>query len=465
MLGIMLSQSKYYSDNLSANVKRGMRTKLEKGWKPNLAPIGYKNCPETKTIVPDGEHFKTVQKMFDLLLSGAHSAASVHRVVCHQWGYKTPVRKRTGGKHPAVSTVYKILSNPFYAGHIRWNGQLYAGSHIPAVSKVDFERAQKMLHGADPVKAQTKVFPYTCLLRCGACGLSVTAEHKVKPSGREYTYYHCTRIHRTPKCTQPSVEVRKLEPQIEKALDRMSLPIEVFEWFVAAIKNSAADLSHQSQKLNEERQKAVEDIEGQLEALTDLRLRNILSDEEFSRKRETLLIDLSAAKERHEQQKLQGFTLEPALIMSFFLHRAKYWFSEADALTKRKLLKILCSNPTLKDQKALLEFKKPFRQMYHLANVSRLCGTVADVGTANAQNCTMSDKQIKKLKAVLCGDTTHDLVHQIKSLAFDLDRKRWERVELEFFAGGADRRNENTNPKDRLRPGVHQHDLLAPKIL
>ena len=96
MLNIIFGYSKYYVDNLSENVKRGMRTKLEKGWKPNFAPIGYINCPVTKTIIPDEEHFKAVRGMFDLLLSGHHSPASVHQIVTEEWGYTTPRRKRTG---------------------------------------------------------------------------------------------------------------------------------------------------------------------------------------------------------------------------------------------------------------------------------------------------------------------------------------------------------------------------------
>jgi len=37
MLQIMFGQSKYYSDALSDNVKRGNRTKIEKGWRPGRA--------------------------------------------------------------------------------------------------------------------------------------------------------------------------------------------------------------------------------------------------------------------------------------------------------------------------------------------------------------------------------------------------------------------------------------------
>src|SRR6267142_6334080 len=58
MLQIMFGQSKYYSDALSDNVKRGNRTKIEKGWRPGNAPIGYLNDVISKTIVKDPERFQ-----------------------------------------------------------------------------------------------------------------------------------------------------------------------------------------------------------------------------------------------------------------------------------------------------------------------------------------------------------------------------------------------------------------------
>ena len=41
MLAIMFGQSKYYVDALSENIRRGNRTKRERGWLPSRAPIGY----------------------------------------------------------------------------------------------------------------------------------------------------------------------------------------------------------------------------------------------------------------------------------------------------------------------------------------------------------------------------------------------------------------------------------------
>lgn len=77
MLSIMLGYSKYYVDSLSENVKRGNRAKLERGWRPNQAPLGYINDKETKTVVKDPVHFPLVRKMYDLMLTGTHSPKQI----------------------------------------------------------------------------------------------------------------------------------------------------------------------------------------------------------------------------------------------------------------------------------------------------------------------------------------------------------------------------------------------------
>ena len=56
MLAIMFGQSKYYVDALSENIRRGNRTKRDKGWLPGRAPVGYLNSRSEageKNIIPD----------------------------------------------------------------------------------------------------------------------------------------------------------------------------------------------------------------------------------------------------------------------------------------------------------------------------------------------------------------------------------------------------------------------------
>ena len=53
MFSIAFGQSKYYVDNLSENVKRGLYFKLRRGGWPSYAPLGYKNDRNTRSIIVD----------------------------------------------------------------------------------------------------------------------------------------------------------------------------------------------------------------------------------------------------------------------------------------------------------------------------------------------------------------------------------------------------------------------------
>jgi DNA invertase Pin-like site-specific DNA recombinase len=101
MLAIMFGQSKYYVDSLSENVRRGNRTKRERGWLPGRAPIGYLNVTsETgeKVIVADKERFPLLKQLWEMLLSGGYSVPQLLAIATEQMGLRTQKKKRVGGK-------------------------------------------------------------------------------------------------------------------------------------------------------------------------------------------------------------------------------------------------------------------------------------------------------------------------------------------------------------------------------
>ena len=63
VMNLDLGMAKKYVDDLSDNVKRGNKTKLEKGWLPGRAPLGYLNHPTERIIIPDPKDFSG-QKMW-----------------------------------------------------------------------------------------------------------------------------------------------------------------------------------------------------------------------------------------------------------------------------------------------------------------------------------------------------------------------------------------------------------------
>ena len=70
LMYIEFGMAQKYVDDLSKNVKRGIRMKIEKGWCPGKAPIGYLNhtikLTGEKTIIKDPERFSMVRRMWDL---------------------------------------------------------------------------------------------------------------------------------------------------------------------------------------------------------------------------------------------------------------------------------------------------------------------------------------------------------------------------------------------------------------
>src|SRR3990172_426237 len=70
MLSIAFGQSKYYVDNLSENVKRGIRHKLRNGIWPAWAPLGYVNDKNARNIVVDKERAKFIRKTFEMYATG-----------------------------------------------------------------------------------------------------------------------------------------------------------------------------------------------------------------------------------------------------------------------------------------------------------------------------------------------------------------------------------------------------------
>ena len=69
MLSIAFSQSKYYVDNLSENIKRGHRNKVKDGIWPQMSPLGYVNV-KGKGIIPDILTAPFIKKTFEAYATG-----------------------------------------------------------------------------------------------------------------------------------------------------------------------------------------------------------------------------------------------------------------------------------------------------------------------------------------------------------------------------------------------------------
>ena len=139
MHGIRVLMAKNYIDNLSEEVRKGMREKAEQGHWPTVAHVGYRNNSETHRIEVDPVRGPLVTKLFEWYARGDVSLKEVTRPA-----------KEHSLTHPrahrplAKSEIHRILRNPIYAGDFVWNGRRYQGNHEPLISRVLFETVQEV---------------------------------------------------------------------------------------------------------------------------------------------------------------------------------------------------------------------------------------------------------------------------------------------------------------------------------
>jgi site-specific DNA recombinase len=399
MLAIILGYSKYQVDTLSENVRRGNRTKVENGWRPNRPPLGYLNEPVLRTIVIDPERFPIVRRMWELFLTGTSSPRRVRDVATHEWGLRSRKSKRRGGKPLCMSHVYKVLSDPFYAGILRWEGRTYPGKHPAMVTLDEFERAQMLLHRRNQARPKSRDFTYVGLIRCGECGLRITAEQHVNRYGSRYTYYRCTKKRLDYRCRQPYVSELELEEQLTVFLAQLTLPAKHHEWVVARLAKAEAQRHAESDAADESLRRALAGSAQHLDTLTNLRIRDLLTDAEFVAKRQELEREQLRLRQslEHVSSEHEGATSARTLLS--FNHHAASWFQQGDPATRRLILEIVGSNLTLTDKKLRIDAKKPFRRMADTRSSSQLWRVVDDVRTNYAidRDTRMALEGIKSL--------------------------------------------------------------------
>src|SRR5487761_2251435 len=152
LMYIEFGMAQKYVDDLSKNVKRGMKTKTENGWLPGKALPGYLNHTDKltgqNTLVRDPERFPLIRRMWDLMLTGQYTPPRIIEIADKEWGLRTRTTRRTGGKPFVRSSIYKIFTKPFYYGWFEFpkgSGQWYEGKHEPMITESEYDRVQTLL--------------------------------------------------------------------------------------------------------------------------------------------------------------------------------------------------------------------------------------------------------------------------------------------------------------------------------
>jgi site-specific DNA recombinase len=352
MLAVHFGMANQYIRDLSANVKRGLRAKMERGEWPNRAPLGYVNDPVTKQIAADPERSYYIKRAFELYATGSYGIVALADQL-----YAEGFRTLTGRK-VVKSNIQNILNRTFYTGVMERDGRFFEGKHIPLISKQLYDDVRTVMSGTTRPKSQHLFFSLRGFLKCASCGCALTASFK-----KNHQYYYCT--NGRGQCLQHKNYLREDDVFVLVAdlFDSLAFTDAKIELMYRAAKEKMESENGQSTQTLNYLQKLLKSL-GEREArLLDTYLTDQIPKALYDQKVGEIQHErISLTRQIREAELGQPvFTLEP--IKEVFLQgsRAKTEFLEANEAKKRTIVEKLLWNLSIENKKvAQTNYKSPY---------------------------------------------------------------------------------------------------------
>ena len=268
--------ARFYTNNLSEEVKKGQKAKIEAGWIPTGQKFGYKSSGEVghKTQLPDEKIAPYVKKAFELYNTGNYTIKRLEETL-----HKEGLRNKQGGG-VKKTTIHRFLSDPFYCGYILWNGEEHLGKQIPLISEEVFNGVQEKLKrkykaGLKRIHEHT----FKGLITCGGCGCLITWETQ-----KAHIYGRCKGFKPCPKAKG---YIR--QDKIETILDELMLVIKpknktVLNWINAALKEKNKNKTDYSATTRESMTNALKQIDNRLDKIYEDKIDGVISTEYYKKK-------------------------------------------------------------------------------------------------------------------------------------------------------------------------------------
>lgn len=405
-LQLEFGMAKKSSDDNGVAVKRGLKTKVELGWCPGRAPLGYLNSKNFEEkgqnyIFKDPDRFEIVKRMWNLMLTGNYTPPQILEIVNTQWKFKTRTTKRYAGGSLSRSTIYEIFTNPFYYGWFYYGKpkQLHKGSHEPMITEEEFDLVQKLLGRKGRPRPKEHHFAFTGLIRCGNCGAMITAEEKIKrqKNGKVhyYVYYHCTK-RKDRNCPEKTIELKEFNSQVDNLVKHMTISDKFKDWSIRYLYEVRKNEAESNESVLENKQRSVLQTTKQLDNLLlkytspENEGGRLISDQEFQAFKTRLLKN----KENLENDlKKHGKKIEDWVELSErtfnFARYAQMWFAKGDNDTKRVILAALGSKLIIESQKFSVELHPYFKTIF--------------------KNINQTEKEILKVRTVFNGSNKEQI--------------------------------------------------------
>ncbi|MCH6471233.1 recombinase family protein [Sinomonas terrae] len=230
--GIMSTIAEFYSRNLATEVIKGMTQKAASGGTPSKAPIGYLNVHvrdelgrEVRTVQLDPDRAPLIEWAYKAYASGSWTVSQLH-VELTSRGLTSLATPKRPSKTLAVSSVHRLLTNPYYKGDVIYRGVVYKGTHRPLVPAEVWYQVQSVLTAHKSAAEATQLHDHYLkgTVYCGACGSRLIVSNAKNRHGNVYPYFVCSGRHsKRTSCTRQAILIEDVEHLIEDYYQRVQI--------------------------------------------------------------------------------------------------------------------------------------------------------------------------------------------------------------------------------------------------
>ena len=347
LLTILSSVAQQEVENISANVKKGLRMKMERGELVGFQGcLGYDYDPETKSISVNEKEAEIVRYIFRRYIEGAGGKVISREL--EELGHLSPRGKKRWGE----TTVVGIIKNEKYKGDIMMGktftvdpiskrrldnfgeqDKFYVKNHHePIISEEDFEKAQGIrlrrsqnrntVQGSGGKREKySRKYAFSSMLECGFCGHTLTRRNWHSGSNYKKIIWHCVNSTKNGKKSCPHSKGIE-EEAIEKAFMESYRQVchnnvEITNEFLKTVEEELKDnsLSKELKKVNSQLDKILKKEKD----LVELRLNESISMDIYQEKyneivknKEKLLgekrtLEVTLTDEKVLKKRLEGF--------------------------------------------------------------------------------------------------------------------------------------------------------------
>ncbi len=381
----------FYSKDISVKVKASLNSKREHGeFIGAFAPYGYKKDEkDNNKLIPDEEAAQVVKRIFRMFLQG-YGKMKIARIL-NKEGIPGPTaykhrnkenyhnsKKLESTSYWTYSTVYKILCNEVYIGHMVQHKQekisynlkqnrsvprekhiVVQNMHAPIIDEDIFKSVQKLLSTKNRNPGMDEnVTMYAGILKCGDCGRRLCKTMCKTRAGRS-VYYKCGTYKQYGKdyCSGHTIREEILNSIVLNAI-RQEAKIALKQKDIDILKQMAYNTPKGSEELKiKEIKNAILALQKEKSNMLRMLAKGIISEEDY------LSYQNEISEEEKKYKELENSWLDKKVRKKSYLEQYENWvmrfinYIDIEEITREVLIALVEEIKVFEDKRIEITFK------------------------------------------------------------------------------------------------------------